>query len=155
MDAIFSKPELVKILFSSLHFLQEHQHLTLYGYVIMENHLHLIASAQNLSKEIGHFKSFTARSIIDWLQNNQPKSYWLQQMANAKLKHKTGQRYKLWQEGCHPKMIVSEEMFQQKLLYIHNNPVTRGYVDSPGHWRYSSYRNYAGEKGLLDVTMLE
>jgi hypothetical protein len=27
----------------------------------------------------------------------------------------------------------------------------RGYVDEPEHWRYSSARNYAGRKGLVDV----
>ena len=27
---------------------------------------------------------------------------------------------------------------RQKLEYIHNNPVKRGYVDDPTHWRYSS-----------------
>lgn len=151
---IFSKPELVTVLLDSLRFLQTQQRLTLYSYVIMENHLHLIASAKDLSKEIGNFKSFTARSIVDWLKENQPKSYWLQQMAEAKLRHKTGQQYQLWQEGFHPKMIVSDTMLQQKLDYIHNNPVKRGYVDRPEHWRYSSYRNYVGEVGLLEVTML-
>ena len=32
---------------------------------------------------------------------------------------------------------------RQKLDYIHHNPVKRGYVDQPEHWRYSSARNYA------------
>ncbi|NEP18935.1 MAG: transposase [Leptolyngbya sp. SIO4C1] len=151
---IFSKPELVAILLNSLQFLQAQKRLTLYSYVIMENHLHLIAIADDLSKEVGNFKSFTARSIVDWLQANQSKSYWLTRLKAAKLKHKTGQRYQLWQEGFHPKMIASEAMLKQKLDYIHNNPVKRGYVDNPAHWRYSSYRNYMGEPGLLDVTII-
>ena len=46
-----------------MQFLQAQQRLTLHGYVVMENHLHLIAAADNLGKEIGHFKSFTARAI--------------------------------------------------------------------------------------------
>ncbi len=41
---------------------------------------------------------------------------------------------------------------RQKLDYMHFNPVERGYVDDPIHWRYSSARNYAGIEGLLDVT---
>ena len=40
---------------------------------------------------------------------------------------------------------------RQKLEYIHNNPVARGYVDETTHWRYSSARNYAGLTGLLPV----
>ncbi|MDV3353670.1 hypothetical protein QGP82_33660 [Leptothoe sp. LEGE 181152] len=71
---------------------------------------------------------------------------------SIKLSHKTGQRYQMWQEGFHPKMICSDEMLRQKLDYIHNNPVKRGYVDNPAHWRYSSYRNYLGEPGLLSIT---
>lgn len=42
---------------------------------------------------------------------------------------------------------------RQKIEYIHNNPVQRGYVDLPIHWRYSSARNYAGMEGLLPVRM--
>lgn len=152
---IFSKPELVTILLDSLRFLQAQQRLTLYSYVIMENHLHLVASAENLSKEIANFKSFTARAIIDWLKAHQPQSYWMARMEAAKLKHKTGQQYQLWQEGFHPQMIFSEAMLWQKVDYIHNNPVKRGYVDEPAHWRYSSCRNYLGELGLLSVTLLQ
>jgi hypothetical protein len=38
-----------------------------------------------------------------------------------------------------------------KINYIHQNPVKRGYVYDASHWRYSSARNYAGEKGLIEV----
>ena len=31
---------------------------------------------------------------------------------------------------------------RQKLDYIHQNPIRRGYVDKPEDWRYSSARNY-------------
>ena len=57
----------------------------------------------------------------------------------------------VWEEGSHPKQIDSDEMMLQKLEYTHNNPVKRGYVDEPVHWRYSSARNYAGMPGLIDV----
>jgi hypothetical protein len=45
-------------------------------------------------------------------------------------------------------------MMRQKLEYIHNNPVKRGYVDDPKHWRYSSARNYAGTPGLIEVATM-
>lgn len=151
---LFSKPELVQIILDSLNFLQSHQRMTIQGYVIMENHLHLIATAPNLSKEIAAFKSFTARSMIDWLKTNQ-STYWLTQLKLNKYSYKTDQDYQLWQEGCHPQAILDWQMFQQKLEYIHNNPVRRGYVDDPAHWRYSSYRNYAGQPGILPIDQLE
>jgi len=40
----------------------------------------------------------------------------------------------------------------QKVEYTHYNPVKRGYIDDPIHWRYSSARDYAGLSGLIDVT---
>ena len=152
---IFSKPELVAIAFKSLSFLQDQRRLILHGYVFMENHCHLIVSGERLTKDVGYFKSFTARSIVDWLKQHQPHGYWLKQLERAKARHKTQQRYQVWQEGCHPQGITSAAMLQQKLDYIHNNPVKRGYVDDPAHWRYSSYRNYMGQGGVLTVTILE
>ena len=146
--------EIVQIIIDSLNFLQCQQRLKLYGYVIMENHLHLIAAAANLSKEIGNFKSFTARSIIDLLEKNNA-NYILNQLEFHKLKHKIKQDYQLWQEGFHPQAIANEEMFIQKLEYIHNNPVRRGYVDDPAHWRYSSYRNYMELPSLLEVELID
>ena len=39
----------------------------MHGFIIMINHLHLIASGDNLAREIGLFKSYTARQIVDCL----------------------------------------------------------------------------------------
>ena len=122
----------------------------LYGYVILENHLHLIASSPDLSKEIGDFKSFTAKEIIKLLKFRGVRTL-LEQLQHYKLPTKTDQQYQLWQEGSHPKRIDSDEMMSQKLGYMHSNPVVRGYVDKPIHWRYSSARNYEGLPGLIDV----
>ncbi|WP_276749979.1 REP-associated tyrosine transposase [Chlorogloeopsis fritschii] len=152
--AIFSKPDLVEIVLNSLEFLQSQKRLALHSYVIMENHLHLIASAENLSKEIAAFKSFTARSIIDYLKENRAE-FLLRQLKFYKQSHKISQEYQLWQEGSHPQAILNQQMFRQKLEYIHNNPVRRGYVDDPAHWRYSSYRNYVGIEGILAVDLID
>ncbi len=151
---VFSHPQLAQIVLDSLRFLQTEDRLSLHSYVILENHLHLIASGDQLAKEICNFKSFTARSIIDCL-HEQPKANLLQQLKAAKLSHKTGQRYQLWQEGSHPQALTSPDIARQKIEYIHNNPVARGYVDEPGHWRYSSYRSYLGHQGLIAIKPLE
>lgn len=44
---------------------------------------------------------------------------------------------------------------QQKLDYIHNNPVVSGFVDNPDDWLFSSARDYAGRKGLLEMYFIE
>jgi len=77
----------------------------------------------------------------------------LKQMREAKLPHKKDRDYQLWQEGLHPVLMQNEKIMRQKLDYMHNNPVRKGYVDDPTHWLYSSARNYAGQDGLLEVRL--
>jgi hypothetical protein len=74
----------------------------------------------------------------------------LDQLEWHKARHKLQSRYQLWQEGYHPQQIQSDEMMLQKLEYIHNNPVCRGYVEDAAHWRYSSVSNYSGKPGLIE-----
>ena len=103
-----------------------------------------------MSKEIGDFKSYTALRLIDLLQSAGAKTI-LKQLAFRKARHKVDREHQLWQEGSHPQQFSSDEMMRQKIDYIHYNPVKRGFVDEPEHWRYSSARNYAGLPGLIDV----
>ena len=49
---VFTRPDTVQILLDSWQFLQEHNRLVLLGYVVLENHIHFIASADNLAKEV-------------------------------------------------------------------------------------------------------
>ncbi len=72
--------------------------------------------------------------------------------ASRKLPHLKDRKHQVWQHGSHPELIQNDAMMRQKLEYIHYNPVKRGYVDEPEHWRYSSARNYAQEDALLAVT---
>jgi REP element-mobilizing transposase RayT len=147
---LFSNPEIVRILLDSFRFLIEQRRLCLHAYVILENHLHLIASADDLGKEIANFKSFTARKSIDYYLQTQKHSI-LEQLSFYKGEHKHDRPYQFWQEGVHPQRIQDQAMLKQKLDYIHQNPVRRGYVDFPEQWRYSSARDYVGVPGLLPV----
>jgi putative transposase len=147
----FTRRETVQIVLDSWRFLQDRDRLVLLGYVVLENHIHFIASANDLAKEVGDFKSYTARQIIDHLSERNVQTL-LDGLACHKVRHKTDRPFQLWQEGSQPKMIETENMLQQKLDYIHNNPVKRGYVDDPTHWRYSSARNYARMESLVPVT---
>ena len=148
---IFSNPDIVQIILASFSFLQLKKRLTLIAYIVMENHLHLIAQSENVSGEIAAFKSYTARSIIDYYKQNH-NQFMLFQFKQYKEKFKTDRELQVWQEGSHPKQIQNDKMLQQKIDYIHYNPVRRGYVELPEHWRYSSAKNYMDQAGLITVT---
>jgi putative transposase len=147
---LFSNPAIAQIVINSLSFLQAHNRLKLIAYVMMENHIHLIASAQELAKELGDFKSFTARQAIDYYQQ-QGNAFILKQLASNKLPNRIDREYQFWQEGVHPQQIQDESMLRQKMEYMHSNPARRGYVDLAEQWRYSSARNYSGMQGVLEV----
>ena len=151
--ALFGIAEIKQRVVDSLNFLITQHRIELHGFVIMEHHLHLIASGDSLSKDIGIFKSYSARQIIDYLIANHYDRI-LKQLRFFKKQHKKLQEYQIWEEGSHPQLLTNVEMLNRKLDYMHYNPVRSGYVDDPAHWRYSSYRYYEGMPSLLPITVL-
>ena len=148
--SIFSSPHIANIVIDSLKFLQQ-ENVKIYAWVMLENHIHLIAQSENISKDIARFKAFTAKKIIAYLTERNSKTI-LDQLKYYKKSYKGEDRkIQLWQEGVHPQMILDEVMMCQKVDYIHQNPVKRGFIDEATHWRYSSTRNYASLLGLIDV----
>lgn len=147
---VFTRPETVDILLDSFRYLQRERDLLLYGYVILENHLHWIAASQDLARDVAHFKSFTAKRIVGRLEEFNAYTL-LEQFAFRKRAYRADRSHQIWQEDSHPQEIQSWDMLRQKLDYIHENPVKRGYVDLPEHWRYSSARDYDGDTGLVKV----
>lgn len=65
---LFTRPQTMDIILDALRYRQEHNGWKVFGYVILENHMHLIVQANNLADELEHFKSYTARKLIDLLQ---------------------------------------------------------------------------------------
>ena len=61
------------------------------------------------------------------------------------------QNFKFWQDGSYIEVLYSYDFYIQKLDYIHNNPVVSEIVEKPEDYLYSSARDYAGIKGLLNV----
>lgn len=146
---VFTRQDTVRILLDGLAYLTG-EGLTVYAYVVLDNHVHLIAQSPNLEKTIRHFKQLTGRQLLKFLADHDVRVM----LDRFAFHYRAGQDerdVKFWQESVHPELIIGEEMMQRKIAYIHENPVKRGYVDAPAHWRFSSARDYAGERGLLPV----
>lgn len=146
---VFTRPDTVHILLDSLRHMSR-DGFKLYAWVALENHIHLIAQSNDLRRDMARFKSYTAKQILIYLESEGVKRV-LDQLAFYKKAHKGDRAYQFWQEGGHPEWIQNEVILRQKIEYIHANPVKRGYVDLPEHWRYSSARDYLGQQGLIDV----
>lgn len=62
--------------------------------------------------------------------------------------------YQFWQQNNHPIELWSPEVIQQKVNYIHNNPVVEGIVEKPEDYVFSSARGFAGKSGLVELEEL-
>jgi putative transposase len=85
---IFTRKESAEILIQSFKHLQQEDNLKLYAYVILENHIHLVASSDDITKSMRNFKSFTAKEILKLLQRENATTI-LEQFAFYKKAHKT------------------------------------------------------------------
>jgi len=65
--AIFTRPATVQVILDALAYRQEQRNLKIYAFVILENHLHLIAQSPDLPAEISSFKSWTAKRLLEVL----------------------------------------------------------------------------------------
>jgi REP element-mobilizing transposase RayT len=151
---LFTRKPYCDLLLDSLQFCRRHKGLKLQAYVIMDNHLHLVAAGDKLTDLIRDFKSYTAKQIVSRLQQDQ-KTWVLNQLQYWKQSNKIRSDYQVWQEGFHPQQIVSEAMLRQKIEYLHHNPVRAGLVAQAEDWLYSSARDYAGGKGIIELDALE
>ncbi len=147
---IFTRQESVQIVIDCLKYLQKHHNLKLYAYVILENHLHMVVQSDDLVKTMKSFKQYTAKELLILLKKENAKTI-LEQLKFYKKVHRKATNYQVWEEGYQPKLILNDKMMINKINYIHENPVKRGYVDEPKHWRYSSARDYEGIEGLIEI----
>ena len=134
---VFTTAACRDILVDALLYGRTHRQLQIYAWVILDNHFHAILSCPDLVVTLGQLKSFTAHALVAQIQAE--KREWLiNQLTYYRAPHKKLQEHQVWQEGVHPQQIDSDEVMQQKIDYIHHNPVMRCWVVAPEHWRYSS-----------------
>lgn len=131
---VFTSIDMCSLILESLLFCRKNKGLRLYAYVIMENHIHLVAEAPDLGRCMQAFKGYTVREVISLAQAT-GKEWLLHQFDYCRKAYKDNSQYQVWQEGSHPQLIQGDDMLRQKIMYIHNNPVRRGYVDKPEYWR--------------------
>jgi REP element-mobilizing transposase RayT len=67
---VFTSSAHCDLLIESLKFCREQKGLQLYAFVIMDNHIHLLAYADNLPRLMKEFKSYTASRLIHFLESS-------------------------------------------------------------------------------------
>ena len=126
------------IILNSLNFLVSDKRIWLYGYVIMPNHVHFLWRKQDAweDKNVAqHFSKFTAQQIKFQLLND----------GKSIDDHKSTQSdraYQFWERRPYKATMYNSAVLEQKLDYIHLNPVKAGLCCLPEEYLYSSASYY-------------
>jgi len=155
---LFTKSEYCEIILDSLRYCQKEKGLLIHSWCIMPSHLHLIISALNKNHAdiIRDFKTFTSKKITDQIKSGHDsrKEWLIRLFGEEAMKSNRKEKYKVWQNGNHPVQLDTNVMIEERLNYIHDNPVKAEYVYKAEDYVYSSAFDYADGKGLLEIVRL-
>lgn len=152
---VFSRKIYRDILIENLRYCQDNKGLEIFAFVIMSNHVHLVVRSRNnnLSGTIRDFKSFTSKEILNAIneENESRKEWMLTLFSMAAARHKRNSEFQFWTHENHAVELLSNKFIDQKIDYIHQNPVRAGIVEHPEEYIYSSAGFYAGRGGLIEL----
>ena len=138
-----------EIVVESLRFLSKAKRVSIYGFVIMSNHFHLIWQLMGDHKRDAvqrDFLKFTGQQMLKRFRAEK-SSVLAELLVDAK-----DRKYQVWERNSLGIPLWSQEVFTQKLEYIHNNPVRAGLCKYSEDYKYSSTRFY--EKNEKDWDFL-
>jgi putative transposase len=140
---IFTRRIYSDLVIQNLQYCQQHKKLNIYAYVLMTNHLHLVANVEEgiLSDVLRDFKTYTSKELFKLIESNSQESrkdWMLNLFERAAKRNPLNKHHQLWQNGNYPVQLYSSAVIQQKIDYIHHNPVKAGFVGLPHEYWYSS-----------------
>jgi len=116
--------------------------VTVYAFVIMSNHIHLVWQIQ-----AGHKKENVQRDFLKY--TGQMIKFGLKQSNQGLLVafavNAKDRQYQFWERNALSVDLFSEAVMFQKIDYIHQNPVKAGLCDFPEKNKYSSAKFYETE----------
>lgn len=156
---LFTRKEYKDILLESFKYCQKEKGFILNAFVIMSNHIHLIARAAEgfkLSDIIRDYKKYTHHAMMDIINSNkESRRIWmLHQFEYYAGRHTKNEKFQIWTHSNHPEQCNTKAFTDSKLLYIHDNPVRAGIVNRQEDYIYSSASNYMGLGGIIDIELI-
>lgn len=120
---------------------KEKHKLNVWAYVFMPDHVHLlifpVKDDYSISRILLTIKQSVARRVLIRARRGNPA---LLERFKTGIKSK---KYRFWQDGGgYDRNIINHATLLKTIDYIHNNPVRKGLVKSPGEWTWSSFRDW-------------
>lgn len=137
---LIKRTEEKEIIINSLRYLSQQEKIKIYAFVLMDNHFHLIWRIRQGNKRSDvqrDFLKYIAKQIIKNLQVIDDKNILEKIEVNLK-----DRKYQVWQRNSMSIELRSKEVFEQKLKYIHMNPVKANLCILEEDYTYSSAKYY-------------
>jgi REP element-mobilizing transposase RayT len=155
---IFTRKIYKDIIIDSFKYSIENKGFQLFAFVIMSNHVHLIAHSRIgcLSENVRDIKKFTSKKIVETMLTvpESRRDWIISRFKYNASKHKRNKEVQVWTHENHAIQLFSNKFIKEKIEYIHYNPVRAGIVERPEDYLYSSARNYASLDAPIDIPVL-
>jgi REP element-mobilizing transposase RayT len=143
----------------SLNYCIQNKGLVVHAWVLMTNHAHLLINSTDchrIEDFVRDFKRHTAKMTFKMIQQNTIESRdWMAYMfLRSGSFNAMNKDFQFWRNGYHPIHCWKDELIQQKIRYIHENPVRAGHVEHAEDWKYSSAKHYATGQGMVKIEPL-
>ena len=144
--------EYQKIILECFSFLKQKKLCTIYGFVIMPNHIHVLMGADEntLSGLQQRMLKYTAQQILRKMKLNKDPNLKYIESTQA------DRKYHFWERKANWKSIYTSDIFWQKLRYVHNNPLQEKWslCSKPEDYQFSSAKSYRQLKPEFDFLSL-
>ena len=141
-----------QIVLDSLVWLRQEKRMFLFAFVLMPSHLHMVLKPEDrkIDEVINNFASFTAHAILAQLRRNDER-----ELLNFfhEVRRDKRHEHSIWQD-VQAKNIFSSRFLIQKIEYIHQNPIDKGWklVEDRADYKYSSACFYdRGATPIIEV----
>ena len=156
---VFVREKYFIILTDSINYCRKNKGMELFAFCILPSHVHLLFRDKNNNpgKLLKEFKTFTSKALQKEISENiqeSRKAWMLWMFERAGKRNSNVKNMQFWQQHNKPIEIWSNDILQQKIDYIHNNPVEAGFVTEPHYWKYSSASNFCEEIGVINIDVI-
>ena len=158
---VFIRPVYKQVVVHTLNHFIDNKGLMVHAWCLMTNHLHMMIQAREgyvIAEIEKEFKSFTTTKILEAIDTEPEarKDWMMKRFENFSNLLGLMKKYHVWQSSSSPQFIDlrKTDALIENFSFIHDNPVRDRFVDAAVDYPYSSARDYAGMKGLVNITKL-
>ena len=159
---VFVRPAYKQVVVDALNYFIETQGLVVYSWCLMTSHLHLIVRTREATAPAyfeRDFKKYTTPIILKTIEMEMDfrREWMMQRFEDYGKPLRRIEKFHLWQNCSGPFRIDCQQprMLLDRIAHIHENPVREKIVEQPEAYVFSSARDYAGMRGLVNVRVVQ